>query len=140
MLTLEVITRKKVMLKTETLEVTLPGEMGELGVLTGHVPLLTSLSSGLLSYGQGKDKKLMAVHYGFAEIFGNRVTVLAKDAQTAEEIDGAAALAKLEELQGALKGAAVGSEEEAALTKELAQARTKHLAAETLKALQHQHH
>ncbi|MDT8445906.1 MAG: ATP synthase F1 subunit epsilon [bacterium] len=136
-LTLEVITPKRVLLSAEAVEVTLPGEVGELGILAGHIPVLTALKSGVLAYGQGKDKKLVAVHHGFAEVHEDRVTVLAKDADLAEEIDLATTQAQLAQLNEQLKTVEKNSTEEAALTKELTLAQTRLLVAEGSKG---QHH
>lgn len=136
-LTLEVITPKRVLLNAEAVEVTLPGELGELGILAGHIPVLTALKSGVLAYGQGKDKKLVAVHYGFAEVHEDRVTVLAKDADLAEEIDLATTQAQLAQLTEQLKSVEKNSAEEAALTKALTLAQTRLLVAEGSKGLHH---
>jgi F-type H+-transporting ATPase subunit epsilon len=57
-LTLEVVTPSKVILETEAEYVTIPGELGELGILPSHIPLLTNLQSGVLSYKKsGVEKK-----------------------------------------------------------------------------------
>lgn len=136
-LTLEVITPRRVLLSTEAAEVTLPGEMGELGVLAGHIPVLTSLTSGLLAYGRGKDKKLVAVHYGFAEVKDDKVVVLAKDADLPEEINAAEVQTELEGIAAQLAEADRGSEGEASLLAEQRLAETRLLAAEASKATQH---
>ena len=45
-------------------EVTAPGEIGELGVLPGHVPLMTTLRPGVLSYKKGDQEGVVAVGRG----------------------------------------------------------------------------
>jgi len=69
--------------------VTLPGASGELGVLPGHAPLTTELGIGELSYrSAGEDAKPgITIIQGFAEVLGDRVTVLAETAERAAEID-----------------------------------------------------
>ena len=68
-------------------EVQLPGAEGYLGVLPGHTPLLTQLSVGELWYRKGQQRTYMSVAFGLAEVLPDRVTVLAHDAERAEEID-----------------------------------------------------
>ena len=86
-LQLEVVTPQKIFVETVADSVTLPGSEGELGVLPEHIPLLTSLKSGQLTYQNGNQSHSLAVHWGYAQVEGNRVTVLAQVAETAEEID-----------------------------------------------------
>ncbi|OGG96481.1 MAG: ATP synthase F1 subunit epsilon [Candidatus Lambdaproteobacteria bacterium RIFOXYD12_FULL_49_8] len=130
-LILEIITPKARMVEVETTEVTLPGELGELGVLAGHIPLLTSLKSGVLRYQSVKETKAFAIHFGFAEIFNNRVTVLAKEAEAGALIDGAHAQAEVQRLHEALNSCEKSSKEEAKLIQELTKAETRLLASKS---------
>lgn len=86
-LTLEVVTPKQVILETEAEYVTIPGELGELGILPSHIPLLTNLQSGVLSYKNSGTEKKVAVHFGYAEVCQDKITILASEAELAEEID-----------------------------------------------------
>ena len=86
-LILEVVTPQSTLLSTEADYVTIPGIVGELGVLAGHIPLLTSLKSGVLSYKKDSEEKKVAIHYGYAEISKDKITVLAKIAELGENID-----------------------------------------------------
>lgn len=86
-LKLEVVTPTKILLSTEAEYITIPGINGELGILPSHIPLLTSLGSGVLSYKTQNDTKKLAVHWGYAEVLDEKVTVLADDAEFAESID-----------------------------------------------------
>ena len=56
MLKLEVVTPQKKALETEVDSVTLPGSEGELGILPDHIPLLTTLDTGIVSYTNGSQK------------------------------------------------------------------------------------
>ena len=47
-LTLEIVTPERPLVKETVDEVTLPGVLGELGILPGHTPLLTLLNGGFL--------------------------------------------------------------------------------------------
>lgn len=86
---LVIVTPEKQLLRDNAVAVQLPGENGELGVLPGHAPLITELGIGELSYKDagGKESEHIALFQGFAEVLGDRVTVLAETAERAAEID-----------------------------------------------------
>ena len=87
-LSLEVVTPFRTVLNEDVESVTLPGIEGEMGILPEHVPLLTTLDAGIMSYVNGKGKtQAIAVHWGYAQVDGNNVRVLAELAETAHEID-----------------------------------------------------
>lgn len=56
--------------------VLLPGEVGEFGVLPAHERFLTSLQPGVLEYVADGEVQRLNVSEGFAEVTGERVTVL----------------------------------------------------------------
>ncbi len=95
---LVIVTPERQLLSERVVEVTLPGAEGELGVLPGHAPLITELGIGELRYRSagGTLSEPMAVIRGFAEVLGDRVTVLAETAERPEEIDLERAKAALE--------------------------------------------
>ena len=86
-LTLEIVTPDRALLREEVDEVVVPGSQGELGVLPGHTPLLSTLKIGELWYRQGQEKHFLSVAFGFCEVLPDRVTVLARIAERAEDID-----------------------------------------------------
>ena len=86
-LSLEVVTPHRTVLIEDVDSVTLPGIEGELGILPEHIPLLTTLDTGIISYTSNGNNKVIAVHWGYAQVEGNSVRVLAELAETAEEID-----------------------------------------------------
>ncbi len=86
-LSVEIVTPQRVLIEAEADYVTIPGELGELGILPGHIPLLTNLQSGVLVYKSGSEEKKLAIHKGYAEICNDKITILAKTAELAEEID-----------------------------------------------------
>lgn len=104
-LQLEVVTPRRKLLEVDADEVRLPGVLGELGVLPGHTPLLTALGTGPLSYYEGTTATRIVVQDGFAEVLPDQVTVLAAMAETAAEIDAAAARDERAAAEEALKGA-----------------------------------
>jgi F-type H+-transporting ATPase subunit epsilon len=101
-LRLELVTPERLVLSEEVDEVRVPGTLGELGVLPGHTPLLTSLGTGPLSYFQGSSGRSLAVQDGFAEVLPDRVTVLARIADAPSDIDVESARAALAEAEARL--------------------------------------
>lgn len=86
-LELQIVTPDRLLLKEQVDEVEIPGSDGYFGVLPGHTPLLASLAVGELWYRQGQEKTYISIAFGFAEILPDRVTILARLAERADEID-----------------------------------------------------
>ena len=81
--------------------VQIPGTEGDMTVLPGHAPVLTSLRVGVIvvnESGQGKGKRIY-VQGGFADIGPERVTVLAERAAPVEEVDAGTLDKEIEEAQ-----------------------------------------
>jgi F-type H+-transporting ATPase subunit epsilon len=90
-LKLLLVTAEKKVVDAEADDVTLPGEMGYLGILPGHAALITLLKTGVVSYRNGAAGEAFALDGGFAEVSNDVVTVLAGVAERRSEIDAAAA-------------------------------------------------
>ncbi len=86
-LTLEVVTPDRGLVREDVDEVEIPGVGGYFGVLPGHTPLLASLQVGELWYRKGAEKFYLSIAFGFAEVLPDRVTILAKIAERADQID-----------------------------------------------------
>jgi F-type H+-transporting ATPase subunit epsilon len=86
-LTLSIVTPEREIVREAVDEVEVPGSEGYFGVLPGHTPLLATLGVGTLWYRQGSEKQYVAMAEGFAEVLPDRVTVLARVAERAEDID-----------------------------------------------------
>lgn len=82
-------------------EVILPSTTGQLGILTGHVSMLTALDSGVLRLREGGNWQSIALSGGFAEVEANEVTVLVNAAELGTNIDAAAAASDFEAAQQA---------------------------------------
>lgn len=73
-----IITPEKTVYDTEVTAIIAPGDLGYLGVLADHAPLITSLKSGYLEItDQNHVKNRMTLHGGFMEVLKNTVTILA---------------------------------------------------------------
>lgn len=85
---IEIVTPERLLVSDQATEVQMPGLSGYLGILPGHAPLITELRSGEFSYRKpdGSIERL-ALHWGFAEVLPDKVTVLAVRAEKASEID-----------------------------------------------------
>ncbi|MCX5906954.1 MAG: F0F1 ATP synthase subunit epsilon [Deltaproteobacteria bacterium] len=90
---LEIVTPQGLVASSKVEEAYLPGSMGDLGILPGHAPLLTSLRIGELHYRRDKEIFHVAINRGFAEVTPSKTTVLTDTAELAEEIDPARAQA-----------------------------------------------
>jgi len=82
-------------------EVILPSTTGQLGILTGHVSMITALDSGVLRLREGTSWTTIALSGGFAEVEANEVTVLVNAAALGSSIDTATAAKVFEAAQQA---------------------------------------
>jgi F-type H+-transporting ATPase subunit epsilon len=86
-LTVRVIAPDKTVWDSEAEEVILPSTTGQLGILTGHAPLLSALDVGVMRVRPGKDWVAIALMGGFAEVENNEVTILVNGAERGDAID-----------------------------------------------------
>ena len=86
-LLLEVVTPDRLVLSTEADVVVCPGVEGQFGVLAGHIPFLSALEIGEMYYRKGGQTEYLAVSGGFAEVTGEKVTIVAESAEKGREID-----------------------------------------------------
>jgi F-type H+-transporting ATPase subunit epsilon len=91
-LTVRVIAPDKTVWDGTADEVILPSTTGQVGILTGHAPMITALDIAVMQVKSGKDKwTKIALMGGFAEVDENEVTVLVNGAELGEQIDTQAA-------------------------------------------------
>jgi F-type H+-transporting ATPase subunit epsilon len=104
-LTLEIVT-PEAQLYSDTIDsIVIPTLMGEVGILPGHIPLLTQIAHGELLVMKDGKTQVLAVGGGFAQIEGDRVRVLAERAITEEKIDEKAVEEALARAQSELEKA-----------------------------------
>jgi F-type H+-transporting ATPase subunit epsilon len=104
-LTLEIVTPEAKVYSDTIDSVVIPTTTGEIGILPGHIPLLTQIEAGELRVSKGAVTQWLAVGGGFAEIEGDVVRVLAETAITEEKIDENAVEAALKRAEAELKDA-----------------------------------
>lgn len=122
-LKLIVVTPERKVVETDTESVEMPGELGYLGILPGHAPLISLLKTGVLKYRDGRGEKTLAISAGFVEVSNDTVSVLADLAEEPSEIDRARAEKDRAEAEEELKTASRETLEEIRTRLELAQAR-----------------
>jgi len=81
----ELVTPEKLVLSQDVHMVVVPGTEGEFGVLEGHAPLMSVLSTGALTVYSGPNTIAARIHVegGFAEVNEKGLTVLAEKATEA---------------------------------------------------------
>ncbi|MFZ5496405.1 MAG: ATP synthase F1 subunit epsilon [Verrucomicrobiota bacterium] len=104
-LTLEIVTPEAKVYSDTIDSVVIPTVEGEIGVLPGHIPLLTQVEDGELRVTKGATTQLLVVSGGFAQIDGDRVRVLAENAINEEKIDEQAVEAALKRAEQQLREA-----------------------------------
>ncbi len=79
----ELVTPERAVLSTEAYLVEIPGSEGDMGVLAGHAPVMTTIRDGEVRVyaGAGAAPQRITVQGGFAEIGENGLTVLAERAE-----------------------------------------------------------
>lgn len=111
---LEIVTPEAKTYSEDVDMVTIPGSEGELGILPLHAPLMTQLKPGELKIKRGGQETLLATGGGFAEVTGDRVSILTDMAVQSSDIDEAAAQAAIDRAQAALADKTLGDEAQAA--------------------------
>ncbi|MBX9863814.1 MAG: ATP synthase F1 subunit epsilon [Hyphomicrobium sp.] len=105
--TFELVSPEKVLLAGEAEQVQLPGAEGDMTILPGHSPLISTLRPGVIDVMLGGTRSRIFVRQAFAQVEPDRLTVLAEKAQDVAELTSA-----------------VIADELAAAESELAQAKT----------------
>jgi F-type H+-transporting ATPase subunit epsilon len=99
----EIVTPERLAFSEEVEEVVVPGTLGELGILPGHVPFLSTLQTGVMMVRQDGREIYYAVSGGFIEVHEDHVILLAESAERADEIDVERALASKARAEALLK-------------------------------------
>ena len=102
-LTLEIVTPEALVYSDTIDTVVIPTTSGEVGILPGHIPLLTQVEHGELRVTKNGQTSFLAISGGFAEVEGDHVHVLAEHAITEEKIDENAVEAALKRAEEELR-------------------------------------
>jgi F-type H+-transporting ATPase subunit epsilon len=82
MLTVSVISPEAVLFEGTTDSVVVPAYDGEVGILTGHAPMMTLLGRGALRIGRGGGESRFTIEGGFMQVVDNQVRVVTEKAAT----------------------------------------------------------
>lgn len=104
--TFELVSPEKVVLSGEAEQVILPGSEGDMTVLSGHVPLISTLRPGVIDVVLRGTTSRVFVRQAFAQVDPERVTVLAEKAYDVAELTGATLSAELSRAEEELQSAA----------------------------------
>jgi F-type H+-transporting ATPase subunit epsilon len=128
-LTVRVVAPDKTVWDASAEEVILPSTTGQLGVLSGHAPLLTALDIGVMRVRSSKDWVAIALMGGFAEVEDDEVTILVNGAERGDTIDRDAAKAAFSEAESRVSKAGDNRQAQIQAEKDLKRARARFQAA-----------
>ncbi len=93
----ELVAPEKLLFSEMVDMVVVPGSEGDFGVLPGHAPVISLVRPGVIDiHDDGGVTRRIFVAGGFAEVNGERCTVLATEALGVDELDRGATLARLD--------------------------------------------
>ena len=100
-LTVQVVTPEREVEVCDDAELVIAhGIEGDVGIMTGHAPLLIALGTGPMTIvRQGGHRDVIALDGGFLQVSRDQVIVLAEYAALPSEIDAGATEAEIEELR-----------------------------------------
>ncbi len=87
----ELVSPERLLVSRPVEMVVVPGSEGDFGALPGHAPLISEIRPGVIAiFEGGKVQERIFVAGGFAEVTGERCTVLAEQAMPLADLDRAA--------------------------------------------------
>jgi F-type H+-transporting ATPase subunit epsilon len=95
----DLVSPEKLLFSGEVEQVDLPGAEGDMGVLAGHAPLVTTLRPGILTIFGESEKLPVVVNGGFAEVGPAGLTVLADMAVPRDEFDVAVLAGQIQDIE-----------------------------------------
>jgi F-type H+-transporting ATPase subunit epsilon len=102
-LTLEIVTPEARVYSETVDSVVIPTVEGEVGILPGHIPLMTQVGAGELRATKGNVTQLLVVGGGFAQVTAEKVSILADSAINEEKIDENAVADAMKRAEDALR-------------------------------------
>lgn len=101
----ELVSPESILMAGDAEQVLLPGAEGDMTILPGHAPVITTLRPGVLDIVLTGSRSRVFVKSGFAEVSADRVTVLADKAYDMAEFDTPRIAAELEIAEAELAAA-----------------------------------
>jgi F-type H+-transporting ATPase subunit epsilon len=106
---LEFVSPERVLFSGDVDQVDLPGAEGDMGILAGHAPLVTTLRPGIVTIFNGNERLPVVVIGGFAEVGPAGLTVLADRAVAREDFDMAVLAGEIKDAEEDVADAAEGA-------------------------------
>jgi len=85
----ELVSPERLLMSDDVDAVEIPGTEGDMGILPGHAPVLSTLRPGVVTVTRGGKNERIFVRGGFAEVNPQGLTVLAEVAIPVAELDSA---------------------------------------------------
>ena len=102
----ELVSPEKLLVSRAVEMVVVPGAEGDFGVLPDHAPLISTVRPGVIEIHEGGQVvEQIFVAGGFAEVTGERCTVLADEATPVKEINKGAVQSQLDAVRSELSAA-----------------------------------
>jgi len=95
----EFVSPESVLFSGDVDQVDLPGSEGDMGILAGHAPLVTTLRPGIVTIFRGGQREPVVVIGGFAEVSPAGLTVLADRAVARGDFDMALLAVEIEDAE-----------------------------------------
>jgi F-type H+-transporting ATPase subunit epsilon len=103
--TFELVSPEKVLLAGEAEQVVLPGSEGDMTILPGHAPLISTLRPGVVDVVLAGSKTRVFVREAFAQVDPERLTVLAEKAYDVSDLTGAVLASEIAKAEADLAAA-----------------------------------
>ncbi len=121
---LEIITSREVVLRTEIRDLYIPAFLGEAGVLSHHLPYITLLKVGEISYLDLEGKRhFLYSGEGFLEVRDDRLALIIDEFERGEDLRPEELRQHLQETEARIKSSFKGAITPAELQTELARQR-----------------
>lgn len=111
-LQLEIVTPEARVYESTVDSVVMPTTTGEIGILPGHIPLVTEIQAGEIVVKKEGASESLAISKGFAQCIGDKVSILAEAAIEVQAIDESEVAEAQKRAEEALANAESMSEEE----------------------------
>ncbi len=83
----EIVSQDRMVFEGDAEIVIVPGSLGEMGIMPGHAPLLSTLELGVIRVKNGDLEDVFTVTGGFIEVQPDIVSIMADAAENVEDID-----------------------------------------------------
>jgi len=109
-ISLEVITATETAVRENIIELYIPAYYGEAGILENHLPYISILKFGEVSYRDtGGKTHYLYIENGFLEVRDNRIVIISDLTVRSDDLDPVAVRDALEEINRKIKSAASGA-------------------------------